>query len=77
MTIANTKTVEDHLTNVGHISAREAMLDYGIISLRDLIYRLRQKGYHIISEERQNPVTNKKYIRYWLYKNYRSCLKTA
>jgi hypothetical protein len=77
MTTVNINTVEEHLTNVGHISAREAMLDYGIMSLRDVVYRLRQKGYNIISEERHNPVTNKKYIRYWLSKNYRNRLKAA
>tara|TARA_R110000796_G_scaffold11880_3_gene39789 strand:- start:1664 stop:1864 length:201 start_codon:yes stop_codon:yes gene_type:complete len=58
-------TIEEHLENVGHISSREAMMDYGIVSLRDAIYKLRKKGLDIMSEQRVNPVNNKIYTRYW------------
>ena len=76
-TATQINTIQDHLTNVGHISAREAMLDYGIVSLRDAIYRLRRKGFRIISEERINPATNKKYIRYWTTKQYRNARRVS
>jgi|TARA_R110000824_G_scaffold66862_1_gene173332 hypothetical protein len=57
--------IEQHLDDVGHISTREALLDYGIVSLRDAIYKLRRKGVDIMTEQRVNPVNNKIYTRYW------------
>jgi hypothetical protein len=57
--------IEQHLDDVGHISTREALLDYGIVSLRDAIYKLRRKGVDIITEKKVNPVNNKIYTRYW------------
>jgi|TARA_R110000787_G_C13114982_1_gene414098 hypothetical protein len=58
-------SIEEHLFDVGHISSREALLDYNIVSLRDAIYKLRKKGLDIVSELRVNPVNNKTYTRYW------------
>ena len=65
--MTNTKltSIAQHLENVGHISSREALLDYGIVSLRDAIYKLRRKGVDILTEQRVNPVNNKIYTRYW------------
>jgi hypothetical protein len=56
--------VDNHLKLIGHISAREAMSEYQIICLRDVIYRLRKKGHVITTEQRVNPITFKRYVRY-------------
>lgn len=61
----NITNISQHLEDIGHISSREALLDYGIVSLRDAIYKLRRKGIKIMTEQRINPVNNKIYTRYW------------
>jgi hypothetical protein len=64
MNTALINKVDNHLNLIGHISAREAMSEYQIISLRDIIYKLRKRGRIITTEQRVNPITLKKYVRY-------------
>lgn len=55
-----------HLTNIGSITVREAMVDYSIQSLTKRISNLRADGHNIISVRRRHKITGQDYVRYSL-----------
>lgn len=57
-----------HFRKVGHISQREAMVDYSIQSLTKRISELRDMGINIETQYRHHPVTGQRYARYVLIK---------
>jgi DNA-binding HxlR family transcriptional regulator len=57
-----------HLKKTGHITQREAMLDYSIQSLTKRISELRQMGMNIKSVFMKHPITKQRYARYELVK---------
>jgi hypothetical protein len=58
-----------HLQDHGHITAREAIAEYGIIQLPARVHRLRNSGHRILSIQRYG--INRygetvRYVEYWL-----------
>jgi len=62
------RKILNHLTRVGHISAREAIITYSIMSLSSRMCELEDRGYKIKTEEMQHPVTHQRYVRYSINK---------
>lgn len=48
--MTQTDAILEHLEKHGHITSLEAINLYGATRLSDIIYRLRRRGYMIISE---------------------------
>jgi hypothetical protein len=62
------QTVLTHLRRRSSISPMEALVSYGIYRLADVIYRLRELGYGIVTEMKTDEAGHKyaKYsIDYW------------
>ena len=53
-----------HLRKAGSITVREALVEYSISSLTKRIQELRGRGYNIVSEWKNHPVTGQRYTRY-------------
>lgn len=64
--MSQTEKILNHIRKRGHITLREAIMDYGIQSLTRRIADLREKGHKIVSVPRQHPVTGQDYTRYEL-----------
>ena len=66
--MTQTKIIMKHMETTGSISAREAMIDYGITSatLARRICDLEEQGVLISRERRTHPITNRSYTRYEL-----------
>jgi hypothetical protein len=58
-----------HINYAGHITNRQALIDYSIQSLTRRIVDLEEKGFRFIKEEAQHPVTGQRYTRYRLDPN--------
>jgi hypothetical protein len=59
-------TVLRHLRNIGPISPRDALDNYGISRLAARVLDLKEDGYIIATEMRTNPATGLRYARYTL-----------
>ena len=55
-----------HIQAAGHITRRDAMLNYGIMSISRRITDLKEAGYDVTFEDRHNPGTGQRYRRYML-----------
>ena len=66
--MAQTDIIMKHMDTAGSISAREAMIDYGITSatLARRICDLEERGHDIVRERRTHPITKRAYTRYSL-----------
>lgn len=64
--MTQTQQLLKHLRKAGSISQREAILDHSIQSLTRRVTDLREKGFNVISEWKQHPVTGQYYTRYTL-----------
>lgn len=62
------KKIIKHIQRAGHISARDAMMDYGITSasLTRRICDMEEIGINFKRERRVHPITGQKYTRYSL-----------
>jgi queuine/archaeosine tRNA-ribosyltransferase len=58
------RTVLKHLSNVGTITGREALLDHSVQSLTRRITEIRDAGYNISAQWRKHPLTGQRYTRY-------------
>lgn len=63
------KKIIEHMLKAGHITALDAMVNYGITSasLTRRICDLEEMGIQINRERRVHPVTGRKYTRYSLF----------
>lgn len=59
------KTVLRHLRNHDHISPAQALIVYGISRLAACIYDLREAGY-VVGMEMKQDAQGHKYASYWL-----------
>lgn len=48
------------------ITPREALLDLGVYRLAAVVFQLRQRGWNIATERKENPDTGNKYASYFL-----------
>lgn len=55
-----------HCNRVGYITARAALMDYGIGSLSRRICDLNELGFAVTKQERRNPATGQRYVRYYV-----------
>lgn len=55
-----------HLKKTGHITQREAIMDYSIQSLTRRIRDLRDAGHDIASVPKKHPITGQRYVEYAL-----------
>lgn len=64
--VTQADTILNHIKQAGSISAREAMIDYGITSatLARRICDLEERGVDIQRERKEHPVTGRLYTRY-------------
>jgi hypothetical protein len=61
------RKVINHLEQVGHLSFRDALIDLDIADVRPRIFELRHTyGFNIKSDEKRNPHTGARYVRYRL-----------
>lgn len=60
------QTILKHLKTAGSITVREALIEYSISSLTKRIQEMREEGYDILSMKKWHPVTNQRYVRYYL-----------
>lgn len=60
------RTVLNHIKSAGSITQREAILDHSIQSLTRRITELNAKGFPVVREDRNHPVTGQRYARYSL-----------
>jgi len=59
-------TIMKHLTTVGSITNREAIVEYNIMSLPRRILDLEEVGVKFNRIRKQHPVTGQRYVRYHL-----------
>lgn len=64
--MSQTEKILKHMREAGHITQRQAMMDYSIQSLTRRICDLQEKGHRIHKERRKHPVTGQEYTRYSL-----------
>lgn len=66
--MAQTDIIMKHMKTAGSISAREAMIDYGITSatLARRICDIEERGTPIHRDRRVHPITKRSYTRYAL-----------
>lgn len=55
-----------HLKTTGHITQRQAIMDYSIQSLTRRIRDLRDEGHKIDSVPKTHPITGQRYVEYAL-----------
>lgn len=60
------RKILNHCKRVGHITGRAAIIDYAIMALPRRISDLEERGYQVRREERQNPATGQRYVRYYV-----------
>lgn len=60
------RKIVNHCKRAGHITARSALLDYGIMSLSRRMCDLKGAGYKVRSETTTHPATGQKYARYFV-----------
>lgn len=60
------RTILNHCRKVGYITPRAAIDDYGIMALPRRIKDLKELGFDIKTERRQNPATGQRYVRYFI-----------
>jgi hypothetical protein len=60
------RMILNHVNRVGYITARAAIMDYGIMSLSRRICDFEDAGWTVETEERKNPATGQRYVRYFL-----------
>lgn len=60
------RKILNHCKRVGYITGRAAMLDYNIMALPRRISDLEEAGYTVRREEKQNPATGQRYVRYFV-----------
>ena len=59
-----------HLHRAGSITQREAILDHSIQSLTRRITELNDKGYPVLREDKNHPITGQRYARYSLLSSH-------
>ena len=55
-----------HMTTIGPISLREALMEYGVQSLTRRISDIREAGFDVVAYPKRNPVTGQEYTKYGL-----------
>ena len=55
-----------HVNKVGYITARAAIMDYGIMSLSRRMCDFEDMGWKVWTAERKNPATGQRYVRYYM-----------
>jgi hypothetical protein len=55
-----------HVKRAGYITARGALIDYGIAALPRRIADLTELGYEVRKENRTHPATGQRYVRYYV-----------
>jgi hypothetical protein len=58
------RKILNHINRAGHITAREAIVEYSITSLHSRLAELTKLGYRFKTERREHPVTGQPYNRY-------------
>lgn len=54
----------EHMRSAGHITVRQAMMDYSIQALPRRMADLRADGFVIVTEDAHHPNTKQRYVRY-------------
>ncbi|MDR3473431.1 MAG: helix-turn-helix domain-containing protein [Devosia sp.] len=60
------KKIITHVNRVGYITVRAAMMDYGIGSLSRRMSDLQERGFTVTTQQRTNPGTGQRYVRYFV-----------
>lgn len=69
----NTRTqkemIIDHINKAGHITCRQAIIDYSIPALPRRICDLEEMGFRFDRKWAKHPVTGQEYVQYRLHKD--------